>query len=305
MYDQKYFRQVDLLLRCLPTLRGQSEFAIKGGTAINLLVHDLPRLSVDIDLTFTMITNREASLEKIQQNLLTLKSKILKQNPEVRVTEKVGMDQLIKKLFVYHQDTMIKIEPNFTLRGTLYPIKLGNLCKNIGDLYNVFIDEIPMLTEAELYAGKLCAALDRQHPRDLFDVKILFETSGITNEMRQAFVIYLAGNNRPIHELLAPNKISIQSIFENEFIKMTTRNTSVNELLEARERLINYMQKTLTPNERQFLLSVKLGAPQYDLMPFDNLQNFPSLQWKLINISRMDKQKHKNMLRKLQTVLEI
>ena len=150
MYDQNYFQQVDLLLRCLPALRGQSEFAIKGGTAINLLVHDLPRLSVDIDLTFTQMTDRETSLEKMQQNLLLLKAKIVKQNPEVHVIEKMGADQLIKKLFVHHQNTMIKIEPNFTLRGALYPIKLGSLCKSIGELYNVFIDEIPMLTEAEL-----------------------------------------------------------------------------------------------------------------------------------------------------------
>ena len=86
---------------------------------------------------------------------------------------------------------------------------------------------------------------------------------------------------------------------------MTTRNISLDELLAVREQLINYMHKTLTHNEKQFLLSVQLGAPQYDLMPFDNLEHFPSLRWKLININRMDKQKHNHMLKKLQSVLEI
>ncbi|MFB3079791.1 MAG: nucleotidyl transferase AbiEii/AbiGii toxin family protein, partial [Lysobacterales bacterium] len=59
---------------------------------------------------------------------------------------------------------------------------------------------------ADLYGGKLCAALDRQHPRDIFDVKILMENEGITDEIRTAFVVYLASHDRPMSELLDPNK---------------------------------------------------------------------------------------------------
>ena len=96
----------------------------------------------------------------------------------------------------------------------------------------------------------------RQHPRDLFDIKILFESGGVTNEIRQAFVIYLAGNGRPIHELLAPNRLIIKESYEDEFLKMTNFDVSLASLLDVREQLITYIQKNLSDNERQFLLSI-------------------------------------------------
>ncbi len=65
--------------------------------------------------------------------------------------------------------------------------------------------EIPVLSFADLYGGKICAALDRQHPRDLFDIKLLSEARGLNEEVSQAFVIYLASHNRPMSELLSPN----------------------------------------------------------------------------------------------------
>ena len=63
---------------------------------------------------------------------------------------------------------------------------------------------LPVVPEAELYAGKLCAALDRQHPRDLFDVHILLKGAGVASPIRRAFTVYLAAHNRPMHELLQP-----------------------------------------------------------------------------------------------------
>jgi hypothetical protein len=200
---------------------------------------------------------------------------------------------------------MIKIEPNFIMRGRLYPLEHTQLCQRVNTDFHSFLSDIPMLASAELYAGKLCAALNRQHPRDLFDVKLLLENEGITDEIRHAFVVYLAGDNRPMYEMLSPNRLDIRDLFEREFRKMTEIDVSLDNLLEVREQMIAHLNCAMTTDERQFLLSVKQGAPEYALMPFENLDQFPSLQWKTINVRRMARKKHQAMLSKLRDVLEI
>jgi len=306
MYNENFILQVKLLLHCLPAIRNQSDFALKGGTAINLIIRELPRLSVDIDLTYCHLSNREESLPLMQNALKNIANHIRKINSEFLVKEKLDkQNSSITKLFVYHKKTMIKIEPNFIMRGTLRPVEFGELCSKVNEEFNVFLDKIPMLSLPEIYAGKICAALNRQHPRDLFDIKLLLEEEGITDDIRQTFVIYLAGDSRPIHELLAPNRLDISNIYEKEFQRMIDVEINLKDLLEVREYLIKYIQQALTENERQFLFSVKEGFPQYDLMPFEHLDQMPSLRWKEINVKRMERTKHKKMLSKLKAVLEL
>jgi hypothetical protein len=160
------------------------------------------------------------------------------------------------------------------------------------------------LDKAELYGGKLVAALDRQHPRDIYDVKILFENEGITDDMRTAFVIYLAGHNRPIHEVLNPQPKDIQSAFENDFVGMTAKETTIDELMKIRTELFHMFPDILNDNERQFLLSIKKGQPEWDLFPVKELDKLPAIQWKLKNIEKLDQKKHTQQLDKLRRVLE-
>lgn len=306
MFSEHYVDQVKLLLKCLPAIRDQNYFALKGGTAINLFIRDLPRLSVDIDLTYKHFSDRESSLSDIQKGLREIAANIQKMNAQLVIKDRVSRDgNTLLKLLVYHNNTMIKIEPNFVLRGTLYPIEEGMLCNNVNQQFGAFLDKMPLLSSAELYAGKLCAALSRQHPRDLFDVKLLLETTGITNEIRQAFVVYLAGNTRPIHELLLPNRLDISQVFQKEFSRMTAIQVRLEELLDVREQIVSLLNQSFTENERQFLLSIKEGEPRFDLMPFQNLAQFPSLKWKIINIKRMEKRKHIQMVDKLKSALEV
>ena len=61
MISSSYKAQVDLLLRILPFVAKEENFALKGGTAINLFVRDMPRLSVDLDLNYLPFDNREAA----------------------------------------------------------------------------------------------------------------------------------------------------------------------------------------------------------------------------------------------------
>ena len=304
MFDTQYLRKVELLLMCLPALCEQDDFAITGGTAINFITLDMPRLSVDIDLTYLPIQDRETSLHGIEVGLSTLAKTILQQHPALIIKEQKSNETgRVFKLYVYHQNTMVKIETNYVKRGTLYPIERGRLCQTINTAFKSGLTNIPVLATPELYAGKLCAALNRQHPRDLFDVKLLLESTGLTDAIRQAFVAYLVCDARPIHEVLAPHFKDIQKPYEREFKRMTAESVSADVLVETAKRLVKQIQHDLTNSEREFLLSVKQGEPDYTLLPFEHLASLPGVQWKLMNIRRMDKNKHEMMLDKLKAVL--
>jgi len=164
---------------------------------------------------------------------------------------------------------------------------------------------IQVLAKEDLYAGKLCAALDRQHPRDLFDVKILLDDTGITPAIRRAFVVYLAGHNRPMHELLSPNLIDITDPFERQFLGMVREPVTIEKLVAARQDLVANLAPSLDSAERQFLLSMKSGDPDWDVLGFDNLQAMPALQWKLHNIRKMGARKRDEQLETLRVLLDV
>jgi predicted nucleotidyltransferase component of viral defense system len=303
MYSNQYIDQVKLLLECLPALKEQDTFALKGGTAINFFIRNLPRLSVDIDLTYVKRSPRTQAIKEIESGLDMLSAAILNRNKHNRIKQLKTKEGIVHKIVVSNKKAQIKIEPNFNLRGMLYPIEEINIVKTIEDQFEFSVRNIPVLSQAELYAGKICAALSRQHPRDFFDIYILLKNEGITERIRQAFVVYLCCSPRPMHELLDPNKIDLKSIYEGEFVNMTEKTVPLALLLEARDELIQTIQKDLSSDEKAFLISVKKGSPDFSLLPFDDLSEFPALKWKLININKMDKSKHKIMLDKLSRVL--
>jgi len=202
VFDPRYDVQVRLLLRCLPEISRYPCFALKGGTAINLFVRDLPRISVDIDLTYLPLRPRREALQEIHGMLTTLKADIEEHVPGSWVRE-VQNQGYIVKLLVSTSDAMVKIEPNLILRASIRAPENRDLCVTAQERFGAFAS-VHTLSTADLYGGKLCAALDRQHPRDLFDVKLLLDDTGITPEIRRAFVVYLSGHNRPMNELLDP-----------------------------------------------------------------------------------------------------
>src|SRR3990167_2461763 len=302
---EQYISQVNLLLNCLPALREQNIFALKGGTAINFFIRDLPRLSVDIDLTFLKCTDRNSAISEIEDGLRSLSQSILQKNPRYKIKELKTQEGILQKLLVIDHDTTIKIEPNFIMRGTLLEPEKMNLKKYVEEEFAFNVKDIPVLAQSEIYAGKICAALSRQHPRDFFDVKELLSNEGITDNIRQAFVVYLVCSPRPIHELLNPNLIDISAIYKNEFLNMAKKEVLLNALLETRKTLIKTIQKNLSSDERNFILSIKSGNPDYTLLPFKNIDKLPAVQWKLINIKKMDKKKYAIMLEKLKSILEL
>lgn len=306
MYNEVYRNQFILLLKTLPCLSEQDKFVIKGGTAINLFYQNLPRISVDIDLTYTIIENRELTIKHMNQELQALEELINKRIPNVKTHQRLSKDkQYITKLLVSDENSIIKIEPNYIFRGCLFNAPPLKIVEKVKEEFGIFIDNIPVASFYDVYAGKICAALDRQHPRDLFDIKLLLKNEGLTDNLRQAFVVFLASNPRPINELLNPNRLDISELYAQEFNRMTSINVELDDLLQVREKLIKTLLETLTESERKFLLSVKKGEPDYSLMPFNHLEQLPALQWKLINVRKMEKNKHTKMLNKLKKVLDL
>ena len=149
--------------------------------------------------------------------------------------------------------------------------------------------DVPMLDADELYASKLVAALDRQHPRDLFDVMLLEENGGITPRMRRAFVVYLAGHNRPLHELLPPQPHDLADAYQKEFVGMTAKTVDISELEATRERLFANLPPSLDQTERKFLRSVHRLEPEWDLLGLPGIETLPAIQWKLLNLKRLKK----------------
>jgi predicted nucleotidyltransferase component of viral defense system len=296
---------MSLVLKCLPIVALEADFILKGGTAINLFIReDFPRISVDIDVTYLPVQDRLQSLHGVEKGLKSIAANLKRNMPKVIINEHYNRKmQIISRLDVSLDNTSIKVEPNMILRGCVFaPIK-SNLSKAVGEQFSVAITEQPVASTADIYGGKLCAALDRQHPRDLFDVKLLLESIGITKEIKQAFIVYLCSHNRPMHELLAPNLLDQRAVYNSEFVGMENKNVSYAELEKARVNLLGILKNRLSNDDKEFILSVHQGKPKWAKIGLDNRDDLPGIKWKLLNIAKMDKDKYSQELEELTQVL--
>ncbi len=298
MFDSRnpFFKQVHLLVKILPLVNRQKVFALKGGTAINLFIRNLPRLSVDIDLVYLPVNDREKALAEIQHCLKVLANDIA-DSGIASVTPHFSSGKII----VSNQDALVKIEVNQVLRGHLLPIKVKTICSAIQQ--QIGVAEIQLLDENEIFAGKLCAALDRQHPRDLFDVKYLLENEGISLKLMDAFIIYLLSSSRPVSELLNPKLKNIQDTFINHFDGMTVEASTYKELEEAREKMLKEIKANLTEEHKNFLLQFKKGEIIWANTAFPEAQYLPAIRYKSYNLSQMPITKRKKAIEKLEKVL--
>jgi predicted nucleotidyltransferase component of viral defense system len=294
-----YRNQVALLLAVLPEVAKENTFALHGGTALNLFVRDMPRLSVDIDLTYLPIEDRGTTLKNIALALERIKVNIEKAVAGV----KVDHQQEIGKLQISIPGAAIKLEANLVKRGTLTaPVKM-QLCEKAQNEFEVFctIDVVPL---GQLYGGKICAALDRQHPRDLFDVKYLLENEGFTDEIKEGFLLNLLSSARPMNELLTPNFQDQKLAMENQFTGMSEEPFTYEEYEKVRRQLVSTIHKSLNDQDKKFLLSVKNLTPDWSIYDFER---FPSVAWKLHNLKNLkdsNPEKHEKQYQDLKKKLE-
>jgi predicted nucleotidyltransferase component of viral defense system len=301
MFSPQYEAQTELLIHCIPEVSKHPCFALKGGTAINLFLRDMPRVSVDIDLTYLPLKPRDESLREIEQTLLRMKLDIERNVTGTHVNER-RIQGIVAKLSVVRGDTEIKIEPNLVLRGSVGEPALKELCSAAQQHFRASARMVTLALE-DVYGGKLCAALDRQHPRDLFDIHQLLTHEGITPAIRRAFTVYLASHTRPMHELLNPNLTDITDAYDRQFTGMVREHAVLDKLLESRRELVAQLAPSLDVNERQFLLSMKSGEPDWAVLGIEGLERMPALQWKLLNIRKMDARKRDEQLEVLKDLL--
>ncbi|WP_343554976.1 nucleotidyl transferase AbiEii/AbiGii toxin family protein [Sphingobacterium sp.] len=279
-----YREQVRLLLDVLPFVAEVEQLALHGGTAINLFVRNMPRLSVDIDLTYIPVEDRETTLSNIREILLHLKKRIKTGLAGVSIEPKLE----IGKLIISSEKATIKLEINLVGRGVFKTTEKAILCNSAQEAFDTFV-ELEMVPLAQLFGGKICAALDRQHPRDLFDIKYLLETEGISEDIKKGFIYCLLGSERPIYEVLNPNRLDHREALVNQFDGMTDVQFTYEEYESTREKLIKEILKSLTNTDIEFLISFKSLTPDWSIYPYGE---YPSIKWKLLNLNKL---KDKNL----------
>ncbi len=280
-----YLATARLLTETAPVVFESGIFALKGGTAINLFLREMPRLSVDLDLVFTdHRLPRAEALGAINEALRVARDQLAKRRLKVQAVSAADMGET--KLLVQRDDLSVKIEVNTVIRGTVHPTKTMALTAAASDALMADL-ELPLLSPEDIYGGKLVAAMDRQHPRDLFDVMELFAHGGITPEIRRAFVVYLASHNRTLHEVLFPTPKDIRLAYEGSFAGMTTEPVTMEALLETRDRLFQELPAALDANEREFLRTLVHVEPDWALLGIAHLKELPAIRWRLQNLEKL------------------
>ncbi len=295
----QYKDQVSLLLDILPIVAKRKCFALKGGTALNLFIWEMPRLSVDIDLVYLPISDRDEALKDISANLAIIKDEL-----ERILRIKVVLTDNAK-LVCSKGSTVVKVEVNTIIRGSLFDVVALEVVDAVQDDFGKFAS-IDVLDKSEIYGSKICAALDRQHPRDIFDVsKILDEGNGDLNEkIKEAFIFYLLSHNRPMNEMLFSKINDKKADFKNQFEGMAKEKFDYEDFIKISKLLREKISNLFSDNDKKFILSFKQGKPDWSLFVKD-ISQYPSIKWKLANITNLidnNPAKHQEIYGKLESV---
>jgi hypothetical protein len=252
-------------------------------------------------LVFLPIYERKESLLIIQSALESICDDIKKAMPDAVFIKSFLNRDDTPRLTMIRSGVQIKVELSPVLRGTLFKPQLMTVTNKVENEFGYA--EIAVVSHADLYAGKICAALDRQHPRDLFDVKFLLDNEGLTDDLRKAVIVYMASHNRPLAELIKPKIKDISGIYQLEFLAMSEQIVQLADLESARRRLIELVNTSLTEKERKFLLAFKACKPDWSLLELPGIEQLPALQWKQLNLAKMSQEKHQKAYKNLETIL--
>lgn len=296
---ERYLAQTRLLLDVLPIIRDYPDFALKGGTALNYFLHDLPRLSVDIDLQYLPVTPYQKARFEIHRQMEAMCADVQR----ALVGARCHYDPAHFRIPIRHQHADIKIETNDVIRGQVFEPSIRPLASKLEERFGLTL-EINCLNRADLYAGKLTAALDRQHPRDLFDIHLLLEESKtFDRQIIEAFVVYLVGSKKSIRELLDPNLKEIGEPYARKFQGMAAIDIEVEALQQLQARLPGLVRASLTDSDKQFLLGFKRGMPDWNLLPLGHVKDLPAVRWKMHNLDRMAEENRRTAVEKLEQLL--
>jgi predicted nucleotidyltransferase component of viral defense system len=299
-FRDTYRKQVALLIRILPLIAEETCFALKGGTAINLFVRDMPRLSVDIDLTYVPVAPRAVSLKGLDAAMQRIAVRMKKTIPDAQINTS-QIEGAVTRLIVRQSGVQTKIEVTPVLRGCVFDPGTRSVSGAVEAAFG--FAQIAVVSFADLYAGKIVAALDRQHPRDLFDVRDLLANEGIDDALRTAFIVYLLSHDRPMSEVLAPTRKDISDEFFRGFEGMTEHAVSRDDLVAAREALIDDIVGKMPDAHRRFLVSFKGGDPDWSLLGVPAAAGLPAVKWRQQNLAKLTAKKRADLVGALERVL--
>jgi hypothetical protein len=258
-----------------------------------MFVKNMLRYSVDVDLTYIPIEDRITSLNNINSKLSAIKTEIERAFPSINVTPAPD------KLLCILNTITVKIEVNGIQRGIIGATSSYPLCDNARAAFELFA-VARVVSISQLYGGKIGAALNRQHPRDLFDCKYM----DITNfeVIKHGLMYNLLSSPKPVVELLSPNPIDQMKALENQFYGMTDIPFTYEDYEKTRKKLVNFVNSNLKSSDKDFLLGFEAGAPLWKNSEYDYFRDYPSIQWKLLNINKLmtyNPAKYKQGLNKL------
>jgi hypothetical protein len=207
----------------------------------------------------------------------------------------------VSKLLIRAGAVQTKIEVTPVLRGCVYEPELRTVSAAVEETFG--FAEVRVVSFADLYAGKIVAALDRQHPRDLFDVRDLLAKEGLDEMLRRAFLVYLLSHNRPVFEVLAPRRKSLEAEFRRGFQGMTAEPVSIDDLTDARESLIEVAVGGMPEQHKRFLVSFEGGKPAWELLEVPRAADLPAVRWRQENLDRMRPAERAKLVSKLEAVL--
>ncbi|MDA5630850.1 MULTISPECIES: nucleotidyl transferase AbiEii/AbiGii toxin family protein [Agrobacterium] len=299
-FRDQYQAQVRLLMRLIPIVAREACFALKGGTAINLFVRNLPRLSVDIDLMYLPVNERPQALADIDAAMKRIKTAALAELPGARVTENIH-DGAILRLLVIAEGTQVKIEVSPVLRGVVHEPATIPVTEAVEEAFG--FAETSVVSFEDLFAGKLVAALDRQHPRDLFDVRGLLAHEGLSDDLRETFIVYLLSHNRPMGEVLSGRVKDLANEYQNGFEGMTEEVVAIEELIETQHEMIVVLIGGMPDHHREFLIGFERGEPDWSLLKIGHVAELPAIRWRQRNLDKLKPEQRSALVELLQSSL--
>jgi len=238
--------------------------------------------SIDIDLTYFPFSSREEDFRAIRMALDEVKRRLQKRIPRIQFSNPQKSSEDLK-LLCSIPDATVKIEVNQINRGLIGEPRTMVLCDEAQQTFDRFC-EVQVVPDKQLWGGKIIAALDRQHPRDLFDIRNLLTNIGFSDEIKTGFLFFLLCSNRPAHELLQPKFINQHEVFNSQFNGMTTKSFSYREFEEIREQLVKIIHKKLTLQDKEFLLAFTRGEPIWKEVDYSM---YPAVKWKMLNLKNL------------------
>lgn len=210
---------------------------------------------------------------------------VARRNPRVQVRRIAGGGRGDTRILAHTGQVQVKIETSAVARGAVCRPTMMTVSDAVAE--NFGFAEMNILAFEDLYGGKLHAALDRQHPRDLFDVMILYENEGLTEDLFRVFMVYVASSGRPMHELLTPPARFKEELYDGEFMGMTRKAVAKEVLIATQARLYADIQERLSGDMADFLLSLHDAEPDFGLIGIPEAVDLPAVRWKLANLEKL------------------